>query len=513
MTTEGQTTIAPHAGPATVVAPAESLIRSIQGIEAPAEQEARMANENFDADIVIIGAGPGGYVAAIRAAQLGAKTVVVEKAFLGGTCLNWGCIPSKAMIASVERYQHVQHADKLGIKVVGDVTPDFDAIMARKDKIVLTQRGGVGSLFKKNGIRSVEGFASFKDRNSIDVKKPDGTVETIKAKYFVIATGSSVIKLPIPGLEGGREEGVWTSDDAVTAPFVPKRMAILGGGAVGVEFGYVFNGLGSDVTVVEMMPQLLPLMDADLGAELAKLLARQGIKIKVGATFEKVERVGKVWKCHIKKGDEVEVIEVDVVLLGVGRKSNTEGMNLEKIGVELHKKGIKVVDGTMVTSVPNIYAIGDVTGDYQLAHVASNEGIHAVTNAIRGEKKPVDYKAVPNCVYTVPEVSSVGLSEAEAKEKGYDVKVGRFNFRPLGKAMATTEQDGFVKVVAESKYGEVLGVHMIGAHVTDMIHEGVAALKLEATVEAMVDAIHAHPTMSEAVLEAFEDVEGHAIHK
>ncbi len=472
-----------------------------------------MANENFDADIVVIGAGPGGYVAAIRAAQLGAKTIVVEKSYLGGTCLNWGCIPSKALIASVERLQHVKHADKLGVKVGGETSFDFDAIMARKEKIVTTQRGGVGMLFKKNGIRHVDGFASFVDAHTIDVKKPDGTIETIRAKNFVIATGSSVIKLPIPGLEGGREEGVWTSDDAVTAPFVPKRMAILGGGAVGVEFSYVFNGLGSDVTLVELMPQLLPLMDSELGVELGKSLSRQGIKIRTGSTFDKVERVGNVWKVFIKKGEDVEVIEVDVVLLGIGRKANTDGLNLEKIGVKLHKRGIEVVDDSLVTHVPNIYAIGDVTGRIQLAHVASHEGIHAVTNIIKGEKKLVDYKAVPNCVYTSPEVSSVGLTEAQAKEKGYDIKVGKFNFRPLGKAMATTEQDGFVKVIADSKYGEVLGVHMIGAHVTDMIHEGVVALKLEATVESMVDAIHAHPTMSEAVLEAFEDAEGHAIHK
>ncbi len=513
MTIDGQTTLSPHAGPSAVAAPVESLIRSIPGIPAPEEQEARMANENFDADIVVIGAGPGGYVAAIRAAQLGAKTIVVEKSYLGGTCLNWGCIPSKALIASVERLQHVKHADKLGVKVGGETSFDFDAIMARKEKIVTTQRGGVGMLFKKNGIRHVDGFASFVDAHTIDVKKPDGTIETIRAKNFVIATGSSVIKLPIPGLEGGREEGVWTSDDAVTAPFVPKRMAILGGGAVGVEFSYVFNGLGSDVTLVELMPQLLPLMDSELGVELGKSLSRQGIKIRTGSTFDKVERVGNVWKVFIKKGEDVEVIEVDVVLLGIGRKANTDGLNLEKIGVKLHKRGIEVVDDSLVTHVPNIYAIGDVTGRIQLAHVASHEGIHAVTNIIKGEKKLVDYKAVPNCVYTSPEVSSVGLTEAQAKEKGYDIKVGKFNFRPLGKAMATTEQDGFVKVIADSKYGEVLGVHMIGAHVTDMIHEGVVALKLEATVESMVDAIHAHPTMSEAVLEAFEDAEGHAIHK
>lgn len=502
----------PTNGPAAVAAPIEALIRDIASIPVQQEQEQLMANENFDADLVVIGAGPGGYVAAIRAAQLGAKVVVVEKEFLGGTCLNWGCIPSKALIASVERLQHVKHADKLGVKVAGEATIDFDAMMARKDKIVQTQRGGVGMLFKKNGIKHVEGFASFVDAHHIDVTK-DGKTEKISAKNFVLAMGSSVIHLPVPGLEGGRDQNVWTSDDAVNAPFVPKRMVILGGGAVGCEFGYVFNGLGSDVMVVEMMPQLLPMMDSDLGVELGKLLGRQGIKVRVGATIDKCEKSGDGWKVTIKKGTDIEVIEVDVVLLGVGRKANTENMNLEKIGVQLHRRGVSLVDDTMKTHVPNIYAIGDVTGRIQLAHVASAEGIVAVTNAVTGTEKKMDYKAVPSCVYTVPEVSSVGLTQSEAEAKGYEVSVGKFNFRPLGKAMATTEQDGFVKVVCEKKYGEVLGVHMIGAHVTDMIHEGVVALKLEATLEYMVDCIHAHPTMSEAVLEAFEDAQGHAIHK
>lgn len=471
-----------------------------------------MSQENFDADIIVIGSGPGGYVAAIRAAQLGAKTICVEKEYLGGTCLNWGCIPSKALIASVERLQHVQHADKLGITVKGEVTADFEKIMARKDKIVQTQRGGVGMLFKKNGVTHVEGFASFVDANTIEVDK-DGKKTRLKAKNFILAMGSSVIRLNIPGLEGGVNEGVWTSDDAVMAPFVPKRMLILGGGAVGVEFSYVFNGLGSEVTCVEMMPNLLPMMDVDLGVELGKLLGRQGIKVRTGASLEKCEKVTGGWKCTVKKGSDVEEIEVDVVLLGVGRKANTDNMNLEKIGVKLHRRGVEVIDDSLRTHVPNIFAIGDVTGRIQLAHVASHEGIRAVTNAITGDSRKVDYKAVPNCVYTVPEVSSVGLTQSEAEAQGYDVTVGKFQFRPLGKAMATTEQDGFVKVIAEKKYGEVLGVHMIGAHVTDMIHEGVVALKLEATLDYMVDAIHAHPTMSEAVLEAFEDAEGHAIHK
>jgi dihydrolipoamide dehydrogenase len=499
-------------GPAIAAAPVLNLIREISSIPLPEEQEQPMPNENFDTDVVVIGAGPGGYVAAIRAAQLGAKVTVVEKEYLGGTCLNWGCIPSKALIASVERLHQVRHADKLGIKVEGTVEPDFEAIMKRKEKIVTTQRGGIGMLFKKNGITHVEGFASFKDKNTIEVTK-DGKTTTIRAKSFILAMGSSVIKLNIPGLEGGREEGVWTSDDAVTAPYAPKKMVILGGGAVGVEFGFVFNGLGSEVTVVEMMPTLLPMMDPDLGAELGKQLTRQGVKVKTGATIEKVERNGQGWKVHLKKGSETEVLEVDVILLGVGRKANTDGMNLEKIGVQMHRRGVQIADDSLRTHVDNIFAVGDIHGRIQLAHMASHEGIIAAANAVRGESRMVDYKAVPNCVYTSPEVASVGLTEGEAKEKGYDVTVGKFAFRPLGKAMATGEQEGFVKVVADKKYGEVLGVHMIGAHVTDMIHEAVVALKLEATLEYMVDTIHAHPTMSEAVLEAFEDALGHAIHK
>jgi dihydrolipoamide dehydrogenase len=471
-----------------------------------------MASGNFDADLVVIGAGPGGYVAAIRAAQLGAQVIVVEKEYLGGTCLNWGCIPSKAMIAAAERFQHVKHATAFGVKIEGEVSYDFEAIMKRKDKIVQTQRGGVGMLFKKNKIRHVEGFASFVDANTISVVK-DGKKETIRAKNFLLAMGSSVINLPIPGLEGGRDANVWTSDDAVTAPFVPKRMVILGGGAVGCEFGYVFNSLGSEVTLVEAMPTLLPMMDSDLGAELGKILGRQGIKLRTGATIDKAERSGDVWKVTIKKGTDVEVVETDVVLVGVGRKANTEGMNLEKIGVQMHRRGVQVVDDTLRTHVPNIYAIGDVTGRIQLAHVASHEGIVAVTNIVKGTNKPVDYKVVPNCVYTSPEVASVGLTEGQAKEKGYDVVVGRANFRIFGKAMATGEQDGFVKVVAEKKYGEVLGVHMLGAHVTDMIHEAAVAIKLEATIESVAEMIHAHPTMAEAVMEAFEDAMGHAIHK
>lgn len=513
MNPSGQAHVPPHNGPAvTLPAAVEALIQEISDMTQLKEQEYPMSTENFDADLIVIGAGPGGYVGAIRAAQLGAKVICVEKEYLGGTCLNWGCIPSKALIASVERLNHVKHADQLGVEVKGDVTMDFEKMMARKEKIVTTQRGGIGMLFKKNGVRHVEGFASFVDRNTIEVEK-DGKKETLRARNFLLAMGSSVIKLNIPGLDGGREEGVWTSDDAVTAPFVPESMLILGGGAVGCEFGYVFNGLGSKVTLVEMMPNLIPMMDSDLGVELGKLMGRQGVKVMTGATLDKVKKTKTGWKCTVNKAGQAEEVDVQVILLGVGRKANTDGMNLEKIGVKLHKRGVELVDNTLKTHVGNIYAIGDVTGRIQLAHVASAEAICAVTNIIKGGDRLFDYKAVPNCVYTVPEVASVGLTQSEAETQGYEVSVGRFNFRPLGKAMAIAEQDGFVKVVVDKKYGELLGVHMIGAHVTDMIAAGVAAIKLEATIDYMADTIHAHPTMAEAMLEAYEDALGHAIHK
>ncbi len=478
-----------------------------------------MANENFDADVVVIGAGPGGYVAAIRAAQLGARVICVEKEYLGGTCLNWGCIPSKAMIAGVEKLNHVKHSKEFGVTISGEIGFDFEVYAKRRDKIVATQRGGIGMLFKKRGIEHVEGFASFKDANTLEIfpvedkhsGKPGAKpARTIRAKNFILAMGSSVIHLPIPGLKGDANDGIWTSDEAVSCTKTPKSMLIVGGGAVGTEFAYVFNGLGTEVHLIELMETLVPLEDKEVGAELGKQLGRQGIKVKTGSGVEKVEKVKGGWKCFLKGG---ETVEVEVILLGVGRKANTDGMNLEKIGVKLHKRGVEVVDDSLQTHCPSVWAIGDVTGRIQLAHVASHEGTIVAHNVVKGDKRQVEYKAVPNCVYTVPEVASVGLTEAQAKEKGYDVVVGKANFRIFGKAMAIGEVDGFVKVVGEKKYGELLGVHMIGPHVTDMIAAAVAAIRLESTIEFMAETIHAHPTLAEAMLEAYEDAMGHAIHK
>ena len=473
-----------------------------------------MANEQFDADIIVIGSGPGGYYAAIRAAQMGAKVMCVEKGLLGGTCLNVGCVPSKAMIASVEMLHKTKKAVSFGMKAVESPEMDFEAMMKRKDKIVSTERGGIGMLFKKKGVTYVEGFAKFVDANTLSVTDKDGKEAKYRGKSFILAMGSSVIHLPVPGLVGGREENIWTSDDAVSAPFVPDSMVVLGGGAVGCEFSYVFNGLGTKVTLVEMMPNLINVMDEELGAELGKQLTKQGVSVKTGATIDKVEKTKTGWKVTIKKGTDTEVLDVQVVLLGVGRKANTDDMNLEGVGVKLHRRGVEIVDDTLKTHVPNIWAIGDVTGRIQLAHVAQQEGLTAVNNILKPESpKTLNYGLVPNVVYTSPEVASVGLTESEAKSKGYDVVVGRSKFGIFAKAMASNETEGFVKVIAEKKYGEILGVHMIGGHVSDILHEAVTALVHEATLDSMETVMHAHPTMAEAVIEAIEDALGHAIHK
>jgi dihydrolipoamide dehydrogenase len=482
---------------------------------------------DFDADVVVIGSGPGGYVAAIRAAQLGARTVCIEKQATewGGTCLNWGCIPTKAMIASVERLHHVKTADVMGVIVQGEVGYDFTKIMERKQKVVATLRGGVSALLKSNHVRSMVGTARFVDAHTIEVAKEDGTTERITAQNTIIATGSVPILPPIPGLErnpndprGKSSNGIWTSDEAVYATECPKRMLVMGAGAVGLEFGYTFRGLGAEVTVVEIAPEILPTGDREISAELRKSLKKQGINILTSSKVTNVEHKESACVVTIEsEGGKQTTLEVDVVLVGAGRKPYFEGLNLEAAGVKtvtegpLSRRGV-IVDEHLQTSQPNIYAIGDATGKQLLAHLASHMGIVAAENAM-GHCVKMDYRAVPAPIYTSPEVASVGLSEEEAKAQGYDVMTGRFPFRPLGRAMALNEQEGMVKIVSERKYGELLGVHIVGPYATEMIHEGVIAIKLESTVEELMTAIHAHPTLSEAVGEAALDVKGDAIHK
>jgi dihydrolipoamide dehydrogenase len=486
----------------------------------PKEQEQMSPTGEFDADIVVIGSGPGGYVAAIRAAQLGARTVCIERAAAewGGTCLNWGCIPTKTLIASAERLHEVKDAGKMGVVINGDISFDFNKMMERKNKVVTTLRGGVSALLKSNHIRSIVGEAKFVDANTIEIKGPDGKVERVTTKNTIIATGSVPVMPPVPGLakdpadpRGVSTNGIWTSDEAVSAKECPARIVVIGAGAVGLEFGFTFRSLGAEVDIIEIAPEILPTGDREIAGELRKSLKKQGIRIHVDSKVVGVTRKDGVNTVTVQTGDAEKTIDCEVVLVGAGRKAFYDGLGLETVGVTTTRRGIEVND-YLQTSVPNIYAIGDVTGKMLLAHLASHMGIVAAEN-IMGHAVKMDYRAVPAPIYTSPEVASVGLSEEEARAQGYDVITGRFPLRPLGRAMALDVTEGLFKVVAERKYGELLGVHIIGPYATEMIHEAVIAIKLEATVEELMTTIHAHPTLSEAMGEAALDVKGEAIHK
>ncbi len=485
----------------------------------PEEQTQMSATGDFAADVVVIGSGPGGYVSAIRAAQLGARTVCIEKepTEWGGTCLNWGCIPTKALIASVERLHHVKTADAMGVLIDGTIGFDFDKMMERKGKVVTTIRGGVQTLLKSNHVRSVLGTAKIVDKNTVEVVSADGKTEQITTKNIIIATGSVPIIPPIPGLARNPEDprgvssnGIWTSDEAVYAKSCPKSMVIIGTGAVGLEFAYVFRSLGAEVTLVEIAPEILPVADKEISKELRKSLTRQGIVIHTNSKVVGVEHKDGVRVVTVETEKGAITLETEVVLVGAGRKPFFEGLGLEAVGVTTSRKGVEVND-YLQTNIPNIYAIGDVAGKQLLAHLASHMGIVAAENAM-GHTVKMDYRAVPGPIYTVPEVAMVGLSEEQAREQGYDVITGRFPFRPLGRAMALNEREGLVKIVAERKYGEVLGVHIIGPFATELIHEGVMAIRLEATIEEVMTTIHAHPTLSEAMGEAALDIKGEAIH-
>ncbi|MBC7527136.1 MAG: dihydrolipoyl dehydrogenase [Chthonomonadaceae bacterium] len=504
-----------------LLSPIEILIEQEREESRPPKEKPEMsASGEIENDIVVIGSGPGGYVAAIRAAQLGAKTVCIEKeaSEWGGTCLNWGCIPTKTMIASVERLNHVKTADKMGVIINGEITFDFDKMMERKTKVVTTLRGGVSALLKSNHVRSVVGTAKLVDANTIEVSLADGTTETIRTKNIVLATGSVPMFPPVPGLarvptdkRGESSNGVWTSDEAVYAKSCPQKMVIIGAGIVGMEFSFTFRNLGAEVNVIEFAPEIIPTIDREIAAELRKSLTRQGVKIHVDSKVTKVEHNGTTNIITFENAKGVQTLEADVVLVATGRRANHEGLNLEAAGVKVGKRGVEV-DEYNRTNVSGIYAIGDITGKLMLAHVASHMGIVAVENAM-GHSVKMDFRAVPGPIYTNPEVATVGLSEEEAREKGYDVMTGRFPFRPLGRAMALNEQEGMVKIISERKYGELLGVAIVGPFATELIHEAVMAIKLEATVDEMISMIHAHPTLSEAMGEAALDVKGDAIHK
>ena len=450
-----------------------------------------------DVSVVVIGGGPGGYPAAIRAAQLGAKVTIIEKDAFGGTCLNRGCIPTKALLQSAGMYKSAKEASLFGVNT-GNVKVDFKAVMKRKNTVVKQLVGGLGGILKSHGMKIVKGTGQIVDANTVKVVESG---EEIKTDRIIIATGSVPSRVPIDGIELAI-----TSDDALNLEKLPKSMLIIGGGVIGMEFAQIMNQMDVEVIVVEMLPQILPTEDSEIASSFAGMAQKAGIEIHTDTSVSKIEAKGK--KKVVTFGDKKK--EVDVVLVAVGRSPYTEGLGLDKAGVSM-EKGFVSVNEYLETSVAGIYAIGDAIGNYMLAHVATSEGETAAMNAA-GQKKRMNYRSVPRGVYTTPEVASVGMTEKEAKDKYGDVRIGRFPFVGCGKALVINETEGLVKIIADKKYGEVLGVSILGPHATDLINEAALAIQMEATFEEMAHTIHAHPTISESIMEAALDVDAMAIH-
>ncbi|WP_075221093.1 dihydrolipoyl dehydrogenase [Acuticoccus yangtzensis] len=463
-------------------------------------------------DVLIIGSGPGGYVTAIRAAQLGLKTAVVEKSHLGGICLNWGCIPTKALLRSAEVYDHFKHAKNYGLEAK-DFTFDIAKVVERSRGVSKQLNTGVGFLLKKNKVDVIWGTAKIAAAGKVEVKAADGAPKgakgagTYAAKHIIVATGARPRVLP--GLEPDKD-AIWTYFEAMVPKEVPKRLLVVGSGAIGIEFASFFNSMGSEVTVVEVMDQILPVEDAEISKIAQKQLEKQGLKIRLNAKVAKVEK-GKTLKATIEAGGKSEVVEVDKVISAVGVVGNIEGLGLEELGVKT-ERGCVVIDPFGKTNVPGIYAIGDVAGPPMLAHKAEHEGVICV-EAIAGKHPHVMDKAkIPGCTYCHPQVASVGLTEKKAKEAGRAVKVGRFPFIGNGKAIALGEPDGLVKTIFDATTGELLGAHMVGAEVTELIQGFVIAMNLETTEEELINAVFPHPTLSEMMHESVMDAYGRVIH-
>lgn len=460
-------------------------------------------------DVCVIGSGPGGYVAAIRASQLGFKTAIVEKRHLGGVCLNIGCIPTKALLRSAEVFESIEHAGDYGINV-DSFSADFGGMIERSRGVADKMSKGVQFLMKANKIEVFEGKGVFESKEQIKVEDEDGkTKEQIKAKNFIIATGARPRELPNLEIDG---EMIIDSERAMKLENKPEKMVVIGAGAIGVEFAYFYHTIGTDVTIVELKDSLVPVEDKDIGKELGKIYKKKGITIKTGSTVDKVEKDGDGVKVTIKTGDDTETVKADVVLSAVGVTGNVEGIGLDEIGVEYEKGAIKIDRDTLQTSVENIYAIGDVAGGPWLAHKASHEGIICVEKLAGEDPIPMNYNNIPGCTYCEPQIASVGYTEEQAKEEGYDIKVGKFPFSASGKATGLGHEEGFVKVIFDEKYGEWLGCHMIGSHVTELIAEAVTARDLETTGHEIISAVHPHPTMSEAVMEAVAEAYGEGVH-
>ncbi|MGI9950954.1 dihydrolipoyl dehydrogenase [Moorellaceae bacterium AZ2] len=454
--------------------------------------------------IAVIGAGPGGYVAAIRAAQLGARVAVVEQGPLGGTCLNVGCIPTKALLAGASLVQGIKRASQFGIEVQG-YTIDYGRLTARKDAVVKQLNQGIAFLFKKNKIDLFRGKAYLKGARRIAVTADNGEVQEIEAENIIVATGSQPALLPALGYNG---RSVVTSTEALAWNTLPESLLIIGGGVIGCEFATLFSTLGVKIIVVEAMPTILPMIDAEIGRRYQTLLKRAGVEIKTDAQVTGVEEEEGRVKVKLATGEEFSVARV---LISIGRKFNTSGLGLEEVGVELGPKGEIVVDEYLRTNVEGIYAVGDVTNKVQLAHVASAQGIAAV-QTIMGQPTKVNYDAVPSCIFTSPEIATVGLTAEEAEKRGFKVKVGKFSFQASGKALAAGETEGIVKMVAEAESDRLLGVHIMGPHATELIAEGTLAVSRGIKACELATCIHAHPTLAETLMEAAEAVHGMSIH-
>ncbi len=459
-------------------------------------------------DILVLGSGPGGYVAAIRAAQLGKKVAVVERAEIGGICLNWGCIPTKALLKSAQVFNYASHAADYGVNIAGEITPDLSAMVARSRSVADGMSKGVQYLFKKNKIDLISGFGKVKPGKTIEVTDTEGKIQEYAADHIIIATGARSKELPNLPQDGKKIIGY---RQALTLEKLPKSMVVVGSGAIGSEFAYFFNSLGVQVTLVEFLPNVVPLEDEEVSKQLARSFKKAKMKIMLDSSVEKVNTSGKICKVSIKTKKGMVEVEADVVLSAVGISTNLEGIGLEDTDIKT-ENGKVVVDDFYQTNVPGYYAIGDIVHGPALAHTASHEGITCVEKIAGLDAEPVDYGNIPGCTYTNPEVASVGFTEKAAKEAGYEIKVGKFPFTASGKASAAGKKEGFVKVIFDAKYGEWLGCHMIGENVTEMIAEVVVARKLETTGHEIIHAIHPHPTMSEAIMEAVAAAYGEVIH-
>lgn len=458
-------------------------------------------------DLIIIGSGPGGYVAAIRASQLGMKVGVVERAEMGGICLNWGCIPTKALLKSANVFEYIQHAEDYGI-TVKDADADFDGIVKRSRDVANGMSKGIQFLFKKNKIDKIAGFGKLKVGKKVEVTDDKGKATDYTADHIILATGARSRELPTMPIDGKKIIGY---RQAMTLPKKPKKMVVVGSGAIGVEFAYFYNTLGTDVTIVEYLPNIVPVEDEDVSKQLERTFKKSGMNIMTSAEVTNVDTKGKGCKVTVKTKKGEEIIDCDVVLSAVGVSTNIEGIGLEDVGVATDKGKI-LVDDYYKTNIPGVYAIGDIVHGPALAHVASAEGITCVEKIKGHNPEPIDYNNIPGCTYCNPEIASVGYTEKAAKEAGYEIKVGKFPFSASGKASAAGVKDGFVKVIFDAKYGEWLGCHMIGANVTEMVAEAVASRKLETTGHEIIKTIHPHPTMSEAIMEATAAAYDEVIH-